>query len=49
MEGKPPSAYALTNNDMCLGDVLAFCSEEIKGGRRDGLGAGTKLSNAWLG
>lgn len=48
MEGKPPCAYALTNNDMHLGDVLAVCSEEIKGGKHDGLGAGTKLSDAWL-
>lgn len=28
---------------MCLGDVLAFCSEEIKGRKHDCLGAGTKL------
>lgn len=27
----------------CLGDVLAFCSEEIKGRKHDCLGAGTKL------
>jgi len=33
---------------MHLGDVLAFCCEEIKGGKHDGLGAGTKLSDAWL-
>lgn len=26
-----------------MGDVLALCSEEIKGRKRDCLGAGTKL------
>lgn len=32
-----------------LGDVLALCSQEIKGRKHDCLGAGTQLRDAWLG